>query len=179
MIPHDPATTRRGFSSLAFGAAAASAAGAMRPGAAAAQSPTILQVIDAGADMSRFAALIRAAGLERLFTQPGPIGVFVPHNAAVERLSAHRLRQLEQDPEALRRTIRHHVTDFTRQILAGGFSDSSSGSRSETARALDGATLTITHDAGSLPRVDGAPVFVANMRAANGMAHCIDAVLEP
>lgn len=171
-------TTRRGLSALALTGAAV-AAGGVLPRRAGARAITLMQIIDAGGDMSRFAALIRRAGLEQLFTQPGPVGVFVPHNAAVERLSAHRMRRLDQDQEALRRTIRHHVTDFTQQILAGGFSDAASGSRSEMARALDGATLMITHNAGSLPRVDGAPVFVANMRASNGIAHCIDAVLEP
>lgn len=129
--------------------------------------------------MSRFAALIRQAGLEPLFSRPGPIGVFVPHNLAIERLPVHRLHQLEQDPEGLRRTIRHHVTDFTRQILAGGFSESSPSARSETARTPDGATLSVSHNAGSMPRVDATPIFVANMRASNGMAHCIDAVLQP
>jgi uncharacterized surface protein with fasciclin (FAS1) repeats len=92
---------------------AAVAAGAALPGRVEAQAITLMQIIDASPDMSRFAALIRQAGLERLFTQPGQIGIFVPLNAAVERLSAHRLRELDQSLAALQRTIRHHVTDFT------------------------------------------------------------------
>jgi uncharacterized surface protein with fasciclin (FAS1) repeats len=169
-------TTRRslGFAGLSgFALAATLPAGR----AAQAQPGSLLDLINTARDLSHFAGLIRAAGLEEEFRRPGNFGVFIPHNAAVEKLSGFRLRELENNREVMRQTILYHVTTFTKQILAGGSSESSG--MVDTIRSVAGGTLHLTYGMGALPRINGAPIFVANMRASNGIAHCVDEVLRP
>jgi uncharacterized surface protein with fasciclin (FAS1) repeats len=61
-----------------------------------------------------------------------------------------------------------------RQVGQRGGSDGGLGA---TVRSRAGTTIVISNGARSLPRVNEFRVFVANMRAANGIAHCIDGVL--
>jgi hypothetical protein len=93
----------------------------------------------------------------------------------VEKLSGFRLRELEMNRDAARRTILY-ITTYAKQILAGGGADSAG--MIGTIRSVTGDTLQLAFGMGSLPRVNGAPTFVANMRAANGIAHCEDGVLR-
>lgn len=170
--------TRRGFAAASLGTAAL-AAGALRPGPAAAQPADLMQLLESASDLTRFAAFVRRAGLEAELTRPGQIGLFVPSNTAIERLPPLQLRELEGSSEALRRTVRHHMTDFTQQITPGGMSQGASSGQSASIRTAEGGTLALSFGTGSLPHVDGVRIAVANMRAANGIAHCIDGVLRP
>lgn len=163
------------------GGAAVATAGLFRSSPAAAQgflqAPSLLQVLERARDLSRFAAWVKQAGLEGEFAAAGDAALFVPHDEAIKRLSAQQLAAIEQNRETLTKTLRSHLAEYPYQILAGGSSSENAGGSGATIRSRAGSTIVITNSGGALPRVNNFAIFVANMRAANGIAHCIDGVL--
>ncbi|HEV7266124.1 MAG TPA: fasciclin domain-containing protein [Falsiroseomonas sp.] len=168
---------RRHLGRVAMAGSAAVAAATLFSGTrATAQTSTLLQIVERARDLSHFERWVKQAGLESEFTAAGNIALFVPHDEAIERLTAAQRQQIEGSRDSLRTAVLAHLADYPYQILAGGGGESDGGSGG-TVRAKAGNTIVITNGGRALPRVNNFAIFVANMRAVNGIAHCIDGVL--
>ncbi len=172
---------RRYFGTAAVVAAAGlAAAGLSAPagaqGVVQGGSLSLLDILKGSRDLRRFAALVNELGMEAEFTKPGPFGIFVPHDAAFLDASPARLRAATASTEAARRLVMNHITPFTGLILPGGNANSESGTTDSFTSAA-GQPLQLMQRSGALPSVNGLRVYVANVRASNGMAHCIDGIL--
>ena len=168
---------RRHLGRIALAGSAAVAAVTLFPGTrAAAQAPTLLQIVNSSRDLSHFARWVKQSGLESEFTAGVNLALFVPHDEAIERLTAAQRQRIEANRDALRVAVLAHLAEYPHQILAGGGGESDGGSGG-IVRSRAGNTITIVNGGRALPRVNNFAIFVANMRAANGIAHCIDGVL--
>jgi len=141
-------------------------------------SLNLLEIINASRDLRQFATFVRELRMEEEFTKPGPLGVFVPHDAAFLDASPARLRIATATPEAARRLVLNHITPFTGLILPGGHANSEGGTVDNFTSAA-GQGMQLMQRSGALPSVNGLRVYVANVRASNGVAHCIDGILFP
>ncbi len=163
-------------------AAVAAATGLALAGGAQAQSIvqgsnlTLLDIINGSRDLRQFAALVRELGMQGEFTKTGPLGVFVPHDAAFLDASPARLRIVTATPDAKRRLVMNHITPFVGLILPGGNAESDGGTV-DNFNSATGQSLQLTQRSGALPSINGLRVYVANVRASNGVAHCIDGIL--
>ena len=131
---------------------------------------TVVGVVEATADLSTLVTAIDAAGLETTLDRDGPFTVFAPTNAAFEALPDGVLDALllEENRTALVDVIAYHV-------LSGTFtSDQLTDSQRPT---FEGSTVAVTTEGGL--KVNGARVVEADLEAANGVVHTIDAVLVP
>jgi len=164
------------------GSAALAAAGLFHSRPAAAQgflqASSLLEILQHSRELTLFHGWVKQAGLERELAAPGNVALFVPHDGAIMSLTAQQLGAIEQNRETLTRTIRAHLADYPHQILAGGTDRDNSNGANEAVRSRAGSTIFISNPGGSLPRVNSFAIFVSNMRAANGIAHCIDGVLR-
>lgn len=132
---------------------------------------------------TRFLAALRAAdrvNALRQRQQPGTRTVFVPEDAAFDKLPAGTLEDLLRPENAARLAalVDFHVVPG-RSLLAEDFR---SGDRLVT---LSGASLEVVRSAGGAgggdggPAVNGARLVRADVPAVNGTVHVIDQVLLP
>jgi uncharacterized surface protein with fasciclin (FAS1) repeats len=160
-----------GSESAAKGAAAVKEAGAT--------------TIAAGLDQkSRFFTLAKSAGLDATLAGPGPYTVFVPNDAAFDKLPAGAVDSWSK-PEArtdLTRTLTYHILPGT--VLAediGKAIDSANG-KAQLA-TMGGQVLTATREDGKIVIADQAGgkavITKADETRANGVVHQTDAVLMP
>ncbi|WP_114227547.1 MULTISPECIES: fasciclin domain-containing protein [Sphingomonas] len=127
-------------------------------------------------DTSRFAAAVKAAGMDGVFKGPGPYTVFMPTDAAF--MSAG---DLGTNKQALVKLISGHVLPGT--VLAediGHAIDANNGKA--LLKTMAGDTLTATRD-GDRIKLAGpsgsATVSGADEVYGNGVVHHVDAVLKP
>lgn len=139
--------------------------------------PTLSQILDQARDLSRFAGWAKRAGLQNEFATTGNTALFVPHNASIQRLSEQQVEAIERNTESLTSLVKAHLANYPYQILAGGSSNETAGGSGATIVSQTGTTIVVSNSGGALPRVNNFAIFVANMRASNGIAHCIDGVL--
>ena len=114
-------------------------------------------------------ALERVFGAEILIeqlTEVDEFTLFVPTEAALEGLSDEALDMLDQDQEALRRLLQHHIV--TEILLAADFA-----TLTETTTL---AELTVRLQTDPLA-VDGVPVVFGDFIVHRGIVHLIDGVL--
>jgi len=142
--------------------------------ASAQHARTALDLINATRGVSLFAQILRNHKLEEMF-RTGRHGYFIPTDEAIERFPTLRLERLREDPEAARRTVLNHVTDFTGVITNFGYE----WSETVTVQTLAGKRYPLTVAAMKQPRIGDVPVLYMNYRVANGYCHAIDGVLLP
>lgn len=164
---------------LAASAVALAAGGSalLHPTAASAQTMTLLDVVKVSRDLSRFAALVTAAGIEGELTKPGQFGLFAPHNPYFESINAPSMEALTRDMPRLRRVLLRHVTTRPVSVYPGGRGGMEGGGDLELLQTLSGDSVAVWNGAGSQPRIEGRVIWVANVRASNGIAHCIDGLI--
>lgn len=125
---------------------------------------------------STLVSALVATNLASTFADPaaGPFTVFAPTNAAFAALPAGLLNQLLQPVNlpVLAQILRYHV------VAGNATARDVEGAIAAGLTTLQGATVGVTHAQAGL-RVDGQPVSVANVLAANGIVHAIDGVLVP
>lgn len=143
--------------------------------AAAASLPTLFAVTVADDRFSTFASLAKLAGLEPTLQQMGGAGltVFVPTNDAFAGLPPGALALLRQ-PEnrtALTEMLRFHM-------VTGRWERARLGAGSVTLPTLAGHALLV-ETAGPVLSVSDSIIIAADVQAANGVVHAIDAVLLP
>jgi uncharacterized surface protein with fasciclin (FAS1) repeats len=141
-----------------------------------AQSATLLDVIKGSQGTSRFAEMIRIAGVEAEFTSATRRSAFVPTNAAIEAIPALRMQDLTANPPKMRALVLNHLVDGAAPI---NLTISDSGSMgSDTFRSRGGAPVSVSFGSGGLPRANGAQIVLANVQAGNGLVHVISTVFE-
>jgi transforming growth factor-beta-induced protein len=131
---------------------------------------SILEIVDATADVSTLKAAIDAAGL-RTALAGGPFTVFAPTNAAFEAFALANpgvLEYLLETPEELAKVLTYHVVSGevkSTDLVAGAVA------------TLNGGSVTIALTNGV--SVNDAKVATADVLATNGVIHIIDKVLVP
>ena len=140
------------------------------------------------------------AGLVQTLSGPGPFTIFVPTDAAFERLSGDQQANLFADPEKLARVLKYHIVpgSYTADdLLDRLFLKTLEGQRlrvwsdilmtpmgeEETDTPSDALSYiardTITTSVRESITINGAHVTRANIKADNGIMHVIDKVLVP
>lgn len=137
------------------------------------ESPYAESLLEACASIPRlqaFSAAIGTAGLARLLNGSGPITIFAPTDRAFEKIPSEERATLLGDSSRLAEVLRHHV-------VSGRVSaPRPTKPRKVTPEFGDDLELTRT-DRGF--HVDQARIVKTNIRAANGVIHAIDRVLDP
>jgi uncharacterized surface protein with fasciclin (FAS1) repeats len=140
------------------------------------------------------------AGLVDTLSGPGPFTIFVPSDAAFDRLSAEQQGTLIADPEKLARVLKYHIvpgyytadelldrlflktlgwerlrvwSDISMVSLGVEETDTPTDALSYVARNI------VTTKVRESITINGAHVIRANIIADNGIAHVIDEVLIP
>lgn len=129
-------------------------------------------VVDVARQAGGFTTLLTAldaAGLTETLSGAGPFTVFAPTDEAFAALPAGALESLLADPDALREVLVHHVV--------AGRAEAADVAGLASVTTLQGGTLAISTADGV--RVGNGRVIAADVAAANGVIHVIDAVLLP
>lgn len=129
----------------------------------------IVATASAAGSFKTLLAALEAAGLSDTLKGSGPFTVFAPTDAAFAKLPAGTVEGLLKDIPKLRAVLTYHVVSG--QVLAQDVVKLTS------AKTLQGQSLTI--DARSGVKVDGAQVVTADVMASNGVIHVIDSVVLP
>ncbi|PKL61033.1 MAG: fasciclin [Methanomicrobiales archaeon HGW-Methanomicrobiales-2] len=131
----------------------------------------INEVLDRDGNFSTFIQAIEAAGLEGMFTGPGPYTVFAPTDEAFSRIPNAVMEELFSDPKGnLAEVLLYHMAP-------GNYMASGIATR-DTIATIQGNSVTVDVT-GDGVRVNGAEVVRVDMLAANGVVHAIDAVMLP
>jgi uncharacterized surface protein with fasciclin (FAS1) repeats len=139
-------------------------------------------------------------GLMAALSGPGPYTVFIPTDAAFERLSADQQADLFADPGKLAKVVKYHIVPgyFTADDLLDRvflktlegprlnvFSDISMTPLGEEETDIDQDALsyitkeTVSTQVRESIKINRAHVIEANLIADNGILHVIDKVLVP
>lgn len=122
-------------------------------------------------EFSTFAAALKAADLSDTFQGQGPFTIFVPNNAAFDKLPAGTVENLlkPENKDKLREILLFHV--IPGKVL-------SSDIKSGEVKTLNGKDLDIESKDGVVT-VNGAKVINADIVGRNGVIHVIDTVILP
>jgi uncharacterized surface protein with fasciclin (FAS1) repeats len=128
--------------------------------------PSLYAVLSADPDFSTLVEVLRAAGYGTDLTQPGPLTVFAPTNAAFETLDPDELEQLRTDAataDALLRDLAVEGAVASSELVSGDIV------------TIGGSSVEVVVD-GSQITFGGATLVRPDITAANGVAHGIDGV---
>jgi uncharacterized surface protein with fasciclin (FAS1) repeats len=133
------------------------------------QSKNIVDAAIAAGNFTTFVAGIKTTGLIDKVTERGPFTVFAPTDEAFKKLPHGALEALLKDSAKLKAVLSYHV-------VAGYFlaKDLKSGE----VMTLQGTALRALVSSSGV-EVNGAHVRQADIAAANGVVHGIDAVVMP
>ena len=138
------------------------------PAGAPGENLTIDEVLVRDGNFSTFVRALDASRLEGLLTGPGPYTVFAPTDEAFSRLPPGTLDELFEDPKGnLAEALLYHVAPGEYPASTGG-----------TIATVQGSPIDLDATGESMT-VNGAKVVRADIPAANGVIHAIDAVLLP
>lgn len=121
---------------------------------------------------SRFQVMTRAmsaAGMSAMLHARGPLTLFVPTDAAFEKLTGGKLEQWLKQPSVLKSLLRYHILR--------AYVPSKQLSRLRNALTANGYVVQI--DGGSGVKVNGVSVIESDLHASNGVIHVVDTVLVP
>ena len=131
----------------------------------------ILQIAIGSADHSTLVAGVKAAGLQDVLTNAGPLTVFAPNNAAFDKLPAGTLDNLlkPENKATLANIITYHAApgSYTGNNIKGVMGIGQATGDKVKVEVKDDATY-----------VNGAKVL-GTVKASNGYVHVIDQVLLP
>jgi len=151
----------------------ATVATAMLAGAAMAQDAAsdIVDTAVAAGDFTTLVTAVQAAGLVDTLKGEGPFTVFAPTDAAFAALPEGTVETLlkPENKDQLVSILTYHVVP--------GAVKSSDLTEGMTAATVQGGNVTFTLDGGA--KVNGANITAADIAAANGVIHVIDAVIMP
>ena len=131
---------------------------------------TVVDIIVNSDAHTTLEAAVVAAGLVETLQGEGPFTVFAPTDAAFAALPAGTVEALLADIPALTNILTYHVVGAKAMS-----SDLSDGQKIVTVQGQE-VTVTINEDG---VFINNAKVTVADLEAANGVVHVIDAVLIP
>ncbi len=131
----------------------------------------IVNVAGGSKDHSTLVAALKAADYIDAISNPGPITVFAPTNAAFDKLPKGTVEGLLKPEKSadLKTILKHHVvpSTYTEKDLKDGM----------TLGMVDGGRTTVHVKDGKV-QLDGANV-VASIKCSNGIIHVVDSVLLP
>lgn len=134
-------------------------------------SLTADEVLARDGNFSAFVQALDTAGLKETLAGPGPYTVFAPTDEAFNRLSETMLEELVDDPKGyLAETLLYH--------MAPGSYTAAEIAANDTVPTIQGNPIAV-NAAGEGVMVDDARVIQADIPAANGVIHAIDAVMIP
>ena len=135
-------------------------------------------------DATKFAAAVKATGLDGTLAGVGPYTVLVPNDAAFAKLPAGALDALMKDDARAELTgvLTYHILPGT--ILVADIGKAIDAGKGKTLLAtMGGGTLTATRDGDAIVIADAAGtkarITGAEEQKSNGVVHRIDAVLMP
>jgi uncharacterized surface protein with fasciclin (FAS1) repeats len=131
---------------------------------------SLLEACAATPRLQAFSAAIGTAGLGTLLDGSGPITIFAPTDRAFERMPTAERATLLGDSSRLAEVLRHHVVS--------GKVSAPRVTKSRTVTPEFGDDLELTRNDRGF-HVDKARIVKTNIRAANGVIHAIDRVLDP
>jgi uncharacterized surface protein with fasciclin (FAS1) repeats len=134
-----------------------------------APAKNIVDTAIAAGNFTTFAAGIKAAGLTEELTAKGPFTVFAPTDEAFKKLASGSYDLLRKDPAKFKAVLNYHV-------VRGNFM--AKDVKSGEVMTMQGSTLTAAVSSSDV-RVNGARITQADLVAANGTVHAIDAVILP
>lgn len=136
----------------------------------AAQS-NIVETAAAAGSFTTLLAAAEAAGLVDVLQSEGPFTVFAPTDEAFAALPEGTVEALLADPDALREILLYHVV--AGQVLSGDVVGLTS------AETVQGSSISISIDDGTVVLNGTANVVAVDVEASNGVIHVIDAVILP
>jgi len=129
------------------------------------------EVLARDGNFSAFIHALDTAGLKGTLAGPGPYTVFAPTDEAFNRLPETMMEELFDDPKGnLAETLLYHI--------APGRYAAAEIAANDTVPTVQGNPIAVDA-AGESLTVDGARVIRADIPAANGVIHAIDAVMIP
>jgi uncharacterized surface protein with fasciclin (FAS1) repeats len=133
----------------------------------------IVETAIAADDFNTLVAAVQAAGLAETLQGEGPFTVFAPTDAAFEALPAGTVEDLlkPENKDQLVSVLTYHV-------VPGKVMSSDLVGKALDAKTVQGTTVSVDAT-GDGVKVDGASVVSADIEAANGVIHVIDAVILP
>jgi uncharacterized surface protein with fasciclin (FAS1) repeats len=135
------------------------------------ESLPINEVLARDGNFSTFIDAIKLAGLQGVFTGPGPYTVFAPTDDAFDRLPDAVMEDLLDDPKGhLAEVLLYHMAPG-RQTVAGI-------AENDTLATVQGSPLAIDAAGGEVT-VNGAELLWTDIPASNGIIHAIDTVMLP
>lgn len=135
------------------------------------ESLTVVEVLDRDGNFSILIHALDAAELEKTLARPGPYTVFAPTDEAFGRLPEAAMEELFADPKGnLAEVLLYHMVPG-RYTVSGIAADG-------TVATIQGNPIAVG-TTGETLTVNGARVIRADIPAANGVIHAIDAVMLP
>lgn len=146
----------------------------------------IVDVIARDPQLSQFAALIKAAGLEQALKGKGPLTIVAPTDTALGLIATERLLQPANKP-ALEAIVRFHVLpgDYSRTRLAGAYVPTFRVETAEGSSVLVDATAVQAafkrqQSGKSVPlAIEGVSIAREDIKASNGTVYVIETALLP
>lgn len=128
----------------------------------------LLSTIEADRDYSTFTKAIKTAGLENSFRGDGPLTVFIPNNAAFDKMPKAKLNKLMANKDELAKVLQYHIVaaKITSADVAAG-----------KVKTVEGEDLPLSVTDGV--KVGDARVVGTEIHADNGAIHTVDTVLIP
>ncbi len=109
--------------------------------------------------------------MTEIIAQPGKITVFAPNDAAFAKLPKSTLDSLKTDSVAANAFVRAHTVN--RGVYRDAFG------KIRTMAPLSGTSLTVGAKAGNVATINGVAVTESDVAGDNGVAHGLEAVLDP
>jgi uncharacterized surface protein with fasciclin (FAS1) repeats len=138
-------------------------------GASAAYAEDLVETTKRSVEIQTFADAMNNAGLTNMLKNKGPFTIFVPSNAAFNRLPSDQKNALLSDRGSAEKLVASHV--IPGRILITEIKPGKT-------QTINGSTITLTSDNG-LVKVEGASVIQSDIIADNGVIHVIDTVVLP
>lgn len=146
----------------------------------------IVDVISRDPQLSQFAALIKAAGLEQALKGKGPLTILAPTDTALRLIATEQLLQPANKP-ALAAVVRFHVLpgDYSRTRLAGAVVPTLRVETAEGSSVLVDATAVQAafkrqQSEKSVPlAIEGVSIAREDIKASNGTVYVIETALLP
>ncbi len=131
----------------------------------------LIDTIDQETKFSTFARMLKTSKAADLIAGSGPFTVFVPTNAAFEKVPSAQMSTWlsETDQSGLAKVLSYHVVPS--KLFASNLEGKG------PAATLSGAEVTFTDIKGL--KVNGSGIQARNIEATNGIIHALDTVLTP
>ena len=141
------------------------------PGSMMTSEKTIVQIAATNGSFKTLTAALKAAGLVRTLSSPGPFTVFAPTDAAFAALPKGTVEKLlkPENKSMLIKILTYHVVSG--EVL-------STSLKSGNVKTVEGRSVMVKVSTRGV-MVNNAKVVKADIKASNGVIHVIDKVLLP